>query len=635
MSYVSYGSEVIQAPHHHRYHEHLDRRPGGYVAGETRVVRRGGDADELIARRRQAYVPGAEYLHETAVDDEYRRGRRRRDHDGYGVAVSRGRALSLERGHGRIAGSYYRYGDDPRRSLGAMVRHDVDNEWDRSPRRRSASRNEKLLAGAAGAGVAVAGKEYWDHKQGRPRSPLETAAFGVAGALAGAEAAKYYERSRDHSRGARRATVSEHDTRHPGDHHGRRKSLGEAALAVIGLGEVARHHSSRSRSRSRSHGRSHSHSHNRNHRRDSSGSSSRAHGKMKQAAQAAVAAAVAEAIGSRNEPGSLTTGERGRRIAQAAITAGGLDALVDHDPDHHPKRKIAEAVIGGLAGQRILSGPGRSSRSSSRHRRHSSDGGGHMEKLAKGGLAAAAGKALLNYRNRSKSRDRARSRSSSVGSGRSRSTSRHDSDGQPRSRPSVGRRDTGYPRGGRGNGSDHDSSSDDMSSTDEEKMRRKLRGKELIQAGVATVASIHAAHNLYESMESRKEWQEALQDGEVTHEQARRAKAKGNMKDAASVGLAVYGVHGALKSWEAMKSRHDEKRDFDRERARRQQRKRERAMSVDTDTDSWRRSVSDNSPDRSSTAYSDYGGGPTYHDGNPYGAGGLGPSSSHPPGERR
>ncbi|KAI9768362.1 MAG: hypothetical protein M1840_004971 [Geoglossum simile] len=581
----------------------------GYVADEVRAVRRIGNDDigETFVQRRRGH--GTELVHEAIVEDEYRPSRSRRDHD----IVSRRRAVSLERG--RVAGYYpSRYHDEPQRSMGAVTERSTyygdDNRSGRHRRHRSASRGEKLAAGAAGAGLAIAGKEYWDRREGHAGSPIKTAVAGVTGAIAGAEAAKYYERSRDHSRGSRGATFSDtgnHRSRgsSPEDRHRHRKSLGEAALVAVGLGEVARHHG-----RSRSHSRSRSLSGSHHRRRSSSASSSHGHPKMKQAAQAAVTAAVVEAFASRNDPGSIFGGERGRRIAQAAVAAGGLDAAVDRDPDHHGKRHIAEAVLGGLAGQRVLNGPHRSrsesrSRSRSTHHHGSSD----LGDLAKGGLAMAATKAFLNLRNRSKSRDRSRSRHNSVSSrsaSRRRRNSlggaiekglgalglgaiesedrhhRHNGNRSPGSRPSAVRRGTGYPHG-RARGSSSDSSSSDgMSGADERKTRRKLRGKELIQASLSTIATIHSAHTLYENMEAAKERHKALHDGEITQEEAQREKAKAALKDLASLGLAAWGVRGTVKSWGTMRSKHLEKRDFDHEREmKRRRREHRRARSME------------------------------------------------------
>ncbi|KAH0551065.1 hypothetical protein GP486_007585 [Trichoglossum hirsutum] len=662
MSYVSYGTEeVIRSPHHHHRHHELHRDLGryadDYAAGDTRAVRldERGDAGEMIVRQ----PPG--YRRETFLEDDYRPSRSHYDRERYGAAVSRRRAASLGRDRdGRFAGYYSsRHAADPRRSLEAVSGRDVyyeDYGRERRPHHRSPTQNEKLVAGAAGAGIAIAGKEYWDHKKNHPRSPIETTAAGVAGAVAGVEAAKFYERSREHSRGgSRRATVSHDSTRDysPDRGHERRKSFGEAALAAIGLGGMAYHHSrsrsrsrGRSRSRSRSQSRSGSRSGGHQHRRGSS--ATRGHSKMEQAVKAALAAAVAEAVASRHSSGGLMTGERGLKIAKAAIAAGGLEAVVDDDPEHHTKRNIAEAVIGSLAGQRILDR--RLSRSGSRHRRGSSSGGA-LGDLAKGGLAAAAGKALMDFRNRSKSRGRSRSRSRDSSSGFGDRRDRDHDEGRSRSRPSLHRQGTGHPRGERGYSSDRGGggnsggSGDEMSATDEEGKRRKLRGKELLQAGVATVATLHAAHGIYARMEASGRRHEARKKGEIPQEENRREKAKAQAQDLASLGLAIYSAHGVMKNWEAMASRHGERREFDRQKARRRRQRGKQQRSQRSDSRSSSRSGSSGGSSRRADGsprldppdhryYDDDDGhydGPVYHDGNPYAAGGLGPSSSLPP----
>jgi len=102
--------------------------------------------------------------------------------------------------------------------------------------------------------------------------------------------------------------------------------------------------------------------------------------KQMQALQAAITAAAVEAYRSRKEPGGFTA-QKLMRIAGAAIAAGGLDAIVDKNPNSGSLRHIAEAVVGGLATSKTV-GP------SIRHRRE-----GGMKGRARDGLvAAAAGK---------------------------------------------------------------------------------------------------------------------------------------------------------------------------------------------------------------------------------------------------
>lgn len=226
------------------------------------------------------------------------------------------------------------------------------------------------------------------------------------------------------------------------------KEIGEAA----GLGGVIGAVTGRSRSRSRRRGRDDrgydSDRYDRRSRRYSrSSSSSRSPGggrrkktekKWEQAAKAAVIAGAVEAFRSRKTPGPWT-GEKGQRIATAALGAAGIDGLVDRDPDRHSKRHIAESAIGGLVANRLANGSrsrsrGRAdSRSPDRHRSRSRsifgrshsrgrsgsrerEGGDHtIRNVAGAGAVLAAGKALYD-RVRSKSRarkERSRSRSAS------------------------------------------------------------------------------------------------------------------------------------------------------------------------------------------------------------------------------
>ena len=125
-----------------------------------------------------------------------------------------------------------------------------------------------------------------------------------------------------------------------------------------------------------------------------------------------------------------------------------------------------------------------------------------------------------------------------------------------------------------------DSDSDLGSSTDEEKLKKKSRKKGIITGGLATVATIHAAHNVYQSIEKREARKQALKEGDITKEQAGRMKNKNRMQDAASIGIAALGIKGAYSEWKEMKEmnsehneemeklkRHKDKRDARRRKA--------------------------------------------------------------------
>jgi len=94
-----------------------------------------------------------------------------------------------------------------------------------------------------------------------------------------------------------------------------------------------------------------------NHRRDRSRRDSRdddreysneeKKGKQRQALQAALTAAAVEAYRTRKEGG--LTAQRLMRIAGAAIAAGGLDAIVDRNPNSGGLKHIVESIVAGLA----------------------------------------------------------------------------------------------------------------------------------------------------------------------------------------------------------------------------------------------------------------------------------------------
>lgn len=388
------------------------------------------------------------------------------------------------------------------------------------------------------------------------------------------------------------------DYQSPRRHRERRKSGVGEVLEGLGLGGVAAALTggrSRSRSRNRrdkSRGRHQSSESSRS--RTRSRSKGRSERKWAQAAQAALVAGAVEAFRSRKEPGSWT-GDKGRRIATAAISAGGIDGLVDRDPERKTKRHLAEAVIGGLAANRLANGPrnsgrdgspysgrsrsrsrsvfGRGGRSQSRGRDGGGGGAGGLEKLAAGGALAAAGKAIYD-RVRSKSRRR-RSPSSSSADSYVPSRNRRRNNGQARSLQS----DTGAARGdrgrtpndralpaaagtgagalaarnGQGQGQNRNrSQSSSSSSTDIETKRKHMRGKELITAGLATVATIHAAHGVYSSMEAHEKRHKLVAEGEMSPEEARKKQTKAWVQDAAAVGIAALGIKGAFSEWKEM-----------------------------------------------------------------------------------
>lgn len=485
----------------------------------------------------------------------------------------------------------------------------------------------------------------------------------------------------------------ERETRRGGSRSPRRKSGVEGLLAGLGLGGVAGaltgkggkdKDRSRSRSRSRYGGRR------------GSGSRSRSPKNKKerqwaQAAQAAIVAGAVEAFRSRKEPGPWS-GEKGKRIATAAIGAGGIDRLIDRDPDEKSKRHLAEAVIGGLAANRLANGPsgeardrsvdsrGRSrsrpglrarsrsvidrfrSKSRGRSRSVSSEDSraprarsksmGGIQKALAGGAVAAAGKAIYD-RVRSKSRgakDRRRSRSDSedsyvasrnrrrdVGPSSQRSRSLGPNDGAvvgPRGRAAAA--DGGaaaieagdsHGRGGKG---DRSSSSGSESSTDLENKRKKMRGKEFLTAGLASIATIHAAHGVYQSMDASEKRHKLVAEGEMSPEEARKKRSKAWLQDAAAVGIAALGIKGAYSEWKEMNEQRHSVKELEERREQRHQRRarRMREMKSGLGGSGGGDRGRDERRSRSEDDYYDdrrYGRGSDRYDDGPYSSGGLPP----------
>lgn len=485
------------------------------------------------------------------------------------------------------------------------------------------------------------------------------AAAGAAGGYAVGRANRGRDRG-DNRRRDRDSYYSDDDQRSPPRKQDRKKSGVEGMLESLGLGGVAgalagKSKSGRSRSRDRDGGRSRSRPRGEKKQRE-----------WAQAAQAALIAGAIEAFKSRGEPGSWT-GMKGRRIATAAIGAGGIDKLVDRDPDHKSKRHLVEAVLGGLAANRLANGPAHSAsedgrgrgrsrsrsvfsryRSKSRRGRSSESGGSRsrgvstgdkIKDVGAGVVLAGVGKQLYD-RIRSKSRKR---RSPSTGSEDSYEASRNrrrDRDvGGPYSQSRGGPPDESAVLGPRGRSAaavggeqglrgdkKRDSSTDSESSTDMERRRRKMRGKEFLTAGLASVATIHAAHAVYQSMEASEKRHKLVAEGEMTPEEARKKRSKAWLQDAAAVGIAALGIKGAYSEWKEMnEQRHSVKELEDRRRARQKRRERRMKEAMNGQTGNGGGHVSGGSGPYMSggaggfPATDDRYGPSRYQDGNPYG----------------
>lgn len=125
-------------------------------------------------------------------------------------------------------------------------------------------------------------------------------------------------------------------------------------------------------------------------------------------------------------------------------------------------------------------------------------------------------------------------------------------------------------------------SSELCSSSEDERRIKKMRGKEYLSAGLAAVATIHAAKGLFSSLDARDKRYEELRKGEITAEDAKRKRNKARLQDVAAIGIAALGIKGAYSEWQEVQETRHELRQQKEERKRRHEKRvrlRERAQS--------------------------------------------------------
>jgi hypothetical protein len=148
-----------------------------------------------------------------------------------------------------------------------------------------------------------------------------------------------------------------------------------------------------------------------------------------------------------------------------------------------------------------------------------------------------------------------------------------------------------------------------------------MKGKQLLTAGLATVATIHAAHNVYQSMEKRDARRKAVAEGEMTPEEARKLKAKATLQDAASIGIAALGIKGAFSEIKEANEMRHECKEFREKKEERHKKRLERQKKSSSSNGSSKKSSNGDGRRRVDYAPS-YGGrdgyGPRYIDDNPY-----------------
>ena len=92
-------------------------------------------------------------------------------------------------------------------------------------------------------------------------------------------------------------------------------------------------------------------------------------------------------------------------------------------------------------------------------------------------------------------------------------------------------------------------------------------------AGLAAVATIHAAHSVYSSMEARDKRHEEVMKGEMSPEEARKRKNKARIQDAAAIGIAALGIKGAYSEWQEVQENRQELAEQQEERKKRHEKR--------------------------------------------------------------
>ncbi|KAI4152625.1 MAG: hypothetical protein L6R39_001760 [Caloplaca ligustica] len=118
-----------------------------------------------------------------------------------------------------------------------------------------------------------------------------------------------------------------------------------------------------------------------------------------------------------------------------------------------------------------------------------------------------------------------------------------------------------------------DSASEIISSSEEDRRQKKMRGKEFLTAGLAAVATIHAAHGVHSSLQARDKRVQEVAKGEMSPEEATRLRRKAHLQDAAAIGIAALGIKGAYSEWQEVQEHRKELKEEQEERQKRHEKR--------------------------------------------------------------
>lgn len=89
-----------------------------------------------------------------------------------------------------------------------------------------------------------------------------------------------------------------------------------------------------------------------------------------------------------------------------------------------------------------------------------------------------------------------------------------------------------------------------------------MKRKKWITAALASVATIHAASKVYNSIESHDKRIEEVKAGTMSPEEAHKKSRSARWQDAAAIGIAALGIKGAISEWNEVQEEHAHHREL-------------------------------------------------------------------------
>ena len=431
MSYYRDDAPPRERSSQHYYRdERRDDRDPRYLETRETFLRVHPQSRDLVPRSREDSDLSVEEIRRDFPPPGYRQG-----------DIQRARSADPRGGYYDDRDDYDRRGyyKERDRDLERRDRRRDYYEEEEKKKRRMLSKQEKIIAAIVGGALIAGGKELYDRREAKKdggevhRNAIGSAALAAGGALAAYQGAEFYNKhaeKEDRKAIAHRGRDDFSDEEEGSKEKKGNKNFLESALAAAGLGGAVKaltgggddKDKDRGKDRDRD-GRSDTRSRRGSRSRSRSGSPPKADAasRVQKAAMASLIAGATEAFRVAKKPGGWQ-GEKAKRVFTAAVGAATIDAATNQNADKSSKLGLAESVIGGLLGNRVLNGSKKNieedtktGRSRSRSRAASRGGGGGgaggLAALATAGLGALGAKKIMDGRDKSRSPSRSRRRS--------------------------------------------------------------------------------------------------------------------------------------------------------------------------------------------------------------------------------